>query len=83
MQKEYPDQILGDRTASKLGKRVLFVLQRFGVGCVETGDYDFERLAKTMRLYAVSWGLGRAQTLVALTDGGNGLERVLRQAVSG
>jgi hypothetical protein len=46
-------------------------------------DYDFERLAKTMRLYAVALGLGRAETLVAITDGGNGLQRVLRQGVSG
>jgi hypothetical protein len=46
-------------------------------------DYDFERLAGLMRAYAVSLGVGRAETLVALTDGGNGLERVLRQAVSG
>src|SRR5262249_35112906 len=46
-------------------------------------DYDFERLAGTLRRYAVTLGVGRAQTLVALTDGGNGLERVLRQAVSG
>ena len=46
-------------------------------------DYDFERLAGALRRYAVALGLGRAETLVALTDGGNGLERVLRQAVSG
>ncbi len=46
-------------------------------------DYDFERLAVTLRRYAVTLGVGRAETLVALTDGGNGLERVLRQAVSG
>jgi len=46
-------------------------------------DYDFERLAGLMRAYAAGLGLGRAETLVALTDGGNGLERVLRQAVSG
>jgi hypothetical protein len=46
-------------------------------------DYDFERLAGLMRAYAVSLGIGQADTLVALTDGGNGLERVLRQAVSG
>jgi hypothetical protein len=46
-------------------------------------DYDFERLAGLLRAYAVGLGLGKAETLVALTDGGNGLERVLRQAVSG
>jgi hypothetical protein len=46
-------------------------------------DYDFERLAGLLRAYAVRLGVGQAETLVALTDGGNGLERVLRQAVSG
>jgi hypothetical protein len=46
-------------------------------------DYDFERLAGLLRRYAVLLGVGRAETLVALTDGGNGLERVLRQGVSG
>jgi hypothetical protein len=46
-------------------------------------DYDFERLAGLMRAYAVSLGIGQAETLVALTDGGNGLGRVLHQAVSG
>jgi hypothetical protein len=45
-------------------------------------DYDFERLAGLLRQYAVTLGVGRAETLVALTDGGNGLERVLRQGVS-
>jgi hypothetical protein len=45
-------------------------------------DYDFERLAGLLRSYAVALGVGRAETLVALTDGGNGLERVLRQGVS-
>jgi hypothetical protein len=46
-------------------------------------DYDFEQLAGLLRQYAVALGLGRAETVVALTDGGNGLERVLRQGVSG
>jgi hypothetical protein len=45
-------------------------------------DYDFERLAGLLRRYAVLLGVGQAETLVALTDGGNGLERVLRQGVS-
>lgn len=45
-------------------------------------DYDFEQLAGVLRRYAVTLGVGRAETLVALTDGGNGLERVLRQGVS-
>jgi hypothetical protein len=45
-------------------------------------DYDFEQLAGLLRRYAVTLGVGRAETLVALTDGGNGLERVLRQGVS-
>lgn len=45
-------------------------------------DYDFERLAGLLRQYALVLGFGRAETVVALTDGGNGLERVLRQGVS-
>lgn len=45
-------------------------------------DYDFEPLAGLLRQYAIALGLGRAETLVALTDGGNGLERVLRQGLS-
>jgi hypothetical protein len=46
-------------------------------------DYDFEQLGGLLRRYATMRGAGRAKTLVALTDGGNGLERVLRQGVSG
>jgi hypothetical protein len=46
-------------------------------------DYDFERLAGLLRCYAVTLGFGRAEQVVAPTDGGNGLERVLRQGVSG
>jgi hypothetical protein len=46
-------------------------------------DYDFEQLAGLLRGYAVALGAGAAQTLVALTDGGNGLQRVLEQGVSG
>jgi hypothetical protein len=42
-------------------------------------DYDFERLAGLLRQYAVALGFGGAAQVVALTDGGNGLERVLRQ----
>jgi hypothetical protein len=44
-------------------------------------DYDFESLAALLRRYAVTLGVGRAETVVALTDGGNGLERVLRQGI--
>jgi hypothetical protein len=46
-------------------------------------EYDFERLAGLLRQYALALGVGPAETLVALTVGGNGLERVLRQGVSG
>jgi hypothetical protein len=45
-------------------------------------DYDFEQLGGLLRRYAVALGVGAAETLVALTDGGNGLERVLQQGVS-
>jgi hypothetical protein len=49
---------------------------------VYLSDFDFEVVAGRMRRYATACGLGRAETLAALTDGGNGLERVLRQAFS-
>jgi hypothetical protein len=49
---------------------------------VYLSDFDFEVVAGWMRRYAVACSLGAAETLVALTDGGNGLERVLRQAFS-
>jgi hypothetical protein len=46
-------------------------------------DYDFEQLAGRRRRYAVTLHFGQAPTVVALTDGGAGLERVLRQGFSG
>jgi hypothetical protein len=45
-------------------------------------DFDFQAVAARLRGYAVALGLGAAEVLVAITDGGNGLERVLRQNVS-
>src|SRR5262249_30579221 len=45
-------------------------------------DFDFEAVAARLRAYAVAFGLGAVEVLVAITDGGNGLERVLRQNVS-
>lgn len=44
--------------------------------------FDFEAVAARLRDYAVAFGLKAAEVLVAITDGGNGLERVLRQNVS-
>jgi hypothetical protein len=41
---------------------------------VYVADFDREAVASQMRLYACVFGLGQADTLVALTDGGNGLE---------
>jgi hypothetical protein len=49
---------------------------------VYVSGFDFEEVARQMRPYAVACGLAGAETLVALTDGGNGIERVLRQAFS-
>ena len=49
---------------------------------IYVSDYDFERVAAVLRRYAIQYELGQAETLVALTDGGHGLERVLRQAFS-
>jgi hypothetical protein len=45
-------------------------------------DFDAAAVASRLRSYAVAFGLGAAEVQVAITDGGNGLERVLRQNVS-
>jgi hypothetical protein len=45
-------------------------------------DFDRRRLADTLRHYACAAGFNRAQTAVALTDGGNGLEALLAGHVS-
>jgi hypothetical protein len=42
-------------------------------------DFDLDSLAGQMRRAAVRFGLGRANQLIALTDGGNGLEEALRR----
>jgi hypothetical protein len=41
-------------------------------------DFDLGNLAAQMRQAAIRLGLGKANQLVALTDGGNGLEEALR-----
>lgn len=41
-------------------------------------DFDLDSLAAQMRQAAIRLGLGKANQLVALTDGGNGLEEALR-----
>ena len=74
------------RATGKVDWKMLYVGLLYDPGKEHTlylVDYDFERLAGLLRQYAACLGVGEAQTLVALTDGGNGLERVLRQAVSG
>jgi hypothetical protein len=45
-------------------------------------DYDLAAAAR-LRSYAIVFRLGAADTLVALTDAGKGLDRVLRQNFSG
>jgi hypothetical protein len=49
---------------------------------VYLADFDREAVARQMRLYAGVFGLGRAEKLVALTDGGNGLEGLLQRHFS-
>lgn len=74
------------RGAGQVDWKMLYVGLLYDPGKAHTlylADYDFEQLAGALRRYAVSLGVKRAETLVALTDGGNGLERVLRQGVSG
>jgi hypothetical protein len=45
-------------------------------------DFDREAVARQMRLYASVFGLGRAERLVAITDGGNGLQELLHRHFS-
>src|SRR5262249_50638792 len=45
-------------------------------------DFDFAAVAARLRAYAVAFGLSAAEVVVAITDGGNGLEGVLRRNVS-
>lgn len=74
------------RTTGKVDWKMLYVGLLYDPGKDHTlyvVDYDFEQVARQLRNYAVALGVGQVQTLVALTDGGNGLERVLRQGVSG
>lgn len=42
-------------------------------------DFDLDQLAAQMRAASVALGLGRANQLVAISDGGNGLEEALRR----
>jgi hypothetical protein len=49
---------------------------------VYVADFDRDHVARQMRRYAGVFGLGRADTLVALTDGGNGLEALLQRHFS-
>jgi hypothetical protein len=42
-------------------------------------DFELDSLAAQMRQAAIKLGLGRASQLVALTDGGNGLQEALRR----
>jgi hypothetical protein len=46
---------------------------------VYLADFDREQVARHLRLYAGVFGLGRAERLVALTAGGNGLEELLHR----
>jgi hypothetical protein len=74
------------RGAGQVDWKMLYVGLLYDPGKTHTlylVDYDFEQLAAALRRYAVALGVKRAATLVALTDGGNGLERVLRQGVNG
>jgi hypothetical protein len=42
-------------------------------------DFELNRLAEQMRQAAVKLGLGKANQLIAISDGGNGLEEALRR----
>ncbi len=51
---------------------------------VYVSDYDLDTLAAVLRRYAIVLGLGQDQTVtvVALTDGGHGLEKAVRGSFS-
>jgi len=51
---------------------------------VYLSDYDLDHLAASLRRYAVALGLGQdpSLTVVALMDGGNGLESAVRRSFS-
>jgi len=49
---------------------------------VYVSGFDLEGVVGDLRRYAVSCGLGQAEAVVALTDGGNGLESTLRRCFS-
>jgi hypothetical protein len=50
---------------------------------VYLADFDHERVAALLRRYAIALRLGEAETVVALTDGGSGLEAALRRCFGG
>jgi hypothetical protein len=50
---------------------------------VYVSGFDHDGVAATLRGYAVERGYARAGTVVALTDGGNGLAQALRREFSG
>lgn len=73
------------RGEGKVDWKMLYVGLLYDPGKEHTlylADYDFEQLAGLLRRYAITLGVGEVETLVALTDGGHGLERVLQQGVS-
>jgi hypothetical protein len=46
-------------------------------------DFDLQALARQLRANAVTCGYGRAEQVVALTDGGNGLQEALERCFGG
>lgn len=46
-------------------------------------DFDHQQLAENMRLYATELNLGLLDQIVAITDGGNGLEEALTSSFGG
>lgn len=50
---------------------------------VYLADFDHEQLAQQLRVAAGQFGFERADQVVALTDAGQGLERVLKQSFGG
>lgn len=74
------------RTADGVAWRMLYVGLLYDPRKQHTvylTDFDHERVATLLRQYAIALGLAAAATVVALTDGGNGLAAALRRCFRG
>jgi hypothetical protein len=70
----------------KVAHRMLYVGVLYPPGKEQRrylADFDLDRLAGQLRQAAKACGFGRAETVVALTDGGNGLRQAIERCFGG